>query len=219
MKRICLGCSLGMLVCMLLFSMIGIAQESAIPVQILTNNGDLVEGKLTNLASIIRLNVTAPATNVGPAQALDILTSTISQITVNFPKIVIETPSRTYVGPFSAFAGIPEVLTIEQQETIQNLEIAGLRAIALRGVSMHEPPPGLLGMELFPRTETGLSSQLAKAREEESSLALAQPIQQIFPRAWGEEISQTTTEIPEDRTSWLFLLAVTSIASLFFLTL
>jgi len=74
-------------------------------------------------------------------------------------------------------------------------------------------------MELFPRKETGLSGQLAKAREEESSLALAQPIQQIFPRAWGEEISQTTTEIPEDKTSWLFLLAVTSIASLFFLTL
>ncbi len=219
MKRICPGCSLGMLVCMLLFLVVGIAQESAIPVQILTNNGDLVEGKLANLASIIRLNVTAPATNVGPAQALDILTSTISQITVNFPKIVIETPSRTYVGPFSAFAGIPEVLTIEQQETIQNLKIAGLRAMALHGVSLHEPPPGLLGMELFPRTETGLSGQLATAKEEESGLALAQPIQQIFPRAWGEEISQITTEIPEDRTSWLFLLAVTSIASLFFLTL
>lgn len=219
MKRICLGCSLGMLVCMLLFSVVGIAQENAIPVQILTNNGDLIEGKLTNLASTIRLNVTAPAISVGPARALDILTSTISQITVNFPKIVIETPSRTYAAPFSAFAGIPQVLTIEQQETIQNLEIAGLRAIALRGVSMHEPPPGLLGTELFPRTETGLSGQLARAKEEESSLALAQPIQQIFPRAWGEEISQTTTGIPEDRTSWLFLLAVTSIASLFFLTL
>jgi len=219
MKRICLGCSLGMLVCLLLFSLVGIAQENAIPVQILTNNGDLIEGRLTNLALTIRLNVTAPATNVGPAQALDILTSAISQITVNFPKIVIETPNRTYVGPFSAFAGIPEVLTIEQQATIQNLKIAGLRAIALRGVSMHEPPPGLLGMELFPRTETGLSSQLAKAKEEESSLALAQPIQQIFPRAWGEEISQTTTEIPEDKTSWLLLLAVTSIASLFFFTL
>jgi len=50
MKRICLGCSLGMLVCMLLFSVVGIAQENAIPVQILTNNGDLIEGKLTNLA-------------------------------------------------------------------------------------------------------------------------------------------------------------------------
>ena len=219
MKRICMGCSLGMLVCMLLSSMVGIAQENAIAVQILTNNGDLIEGKLTNLASRIRLNVTAPATNVGPAQALDILTSTISQITVNFPKIVIETPSRTYVAPFSAFTGIPEVLTIEQQEAIQNLKIAGLRAMALRGVSIHEPPPGLLGMELFPRTETGLSGQLATAKEEESGLALAQPIQQIFPRAWGEEISQITTEIPEDRTSWLFLLAVTSIASLFFLTL
>ena len=73
-------------------------------------------------------------------------------------------------------------------------------------------------MELFPRTQTGLSSQLAKAKEEESSLALAQPIQQIFPRAWGEEISPTT-ETPEDKTSWLFLLAVTSIASLFFFTL
>lgn len=219
MKRICLGCSLGTLVCMLLFSVVGIAQENAIPVQILTNNGGLIEGKLTNLASTIRLNVTAPAISVGPARALDILTSTISQITVNFPKIVIDTPSRTYVGPFSAFTGIPEVLTIEQQETIQNLKIAGLRAMALHGVSIHEPPPGLLGVELFPRTETGLSGQLAKAREEESSLALAQPIQQIFPRAWGEEISQTTTEIPEDRTSWLFLLAVTSIASLFFLTL
>jgi hypothetical protein len=198
---------------MLLFSVVGIAQENAIPVQILTNNGGLIEGKLTNLASTIRLNVTAPAISVGPARALDILTSTISQITVNFPKIVIETPSRTYAGPFSAFAGIPEVLTIEQQETIQNLKIAGLRAIALRGVSMHEPPPGLLGMELFSSTETGLSGQLARAKEEESSLALAQPIQQIFPRAWGEEISQTTTEIPEDRTSWLFLLAVTSIAT------
>jgi len=219
MKRICLGCSLGMLVCMVLFSVVGIAQENAIAVQVLTNNGDLIEGKLTNLASTIRLNVIPPAVSVGPARALDILTSTISQITVNFPKIVIETPSRTYVGPFSAFAGIPELLTIEQQETIQNLKIAGLRAIALRGVSMHEPPAGLLGMELFPRTETGLSSQLAKAKEEESSLALAQPIQEIFPRAWGEEICQTRTEKPEEKTPWLFFLAVTSIASLFFLTL
>ena len=217
MKRICLGFSLGILIALLLFSVSSVAQENAIPVQILTNNGDLIEGKLTNLASTIRLNVTAPAVSVGPARALDILASTVSQITVNFPKIVIETPSRTYVGPFSAFTGIPGLLIIEQQETTQNLKIAGLRAIALGGVSMHEPPAGLLGMELFPRTETGLSSQLAK--EEESSIELAQPIQQIFPRAWGEEICQTTTEIPEEKTSWLFLLAVTSIASLFFLTL
>ena len=219
MKRICLGFSLGILIALLLFSVSSVAQENAIPVQILTNNGDLIEGKLTNLASTIRLNVTAPAVSVGPARALDILASTVSQITVNFPKIVIETPSRTYVGPFSAFTGIPGLLIIEQQETTQNLKIAGLRAIALGGVSMHEPPAGLLGMELFPRTETGLSSQLAKAKEEESSLALAQPIQQIFPRAWGEEICQTRTEKPEEKTSWLFFLAVTSIASLFFLTL
>jgi len=217
MKRMRLGCCLGILVSMLLFSVSGVAQENAIPVQILTNNGDLIDGKLTNLASTIRLNVTAPAVSVGPARALDILALTISQITVNFPKVVIETPSRTYVGPFSAFTGIPELLIIEQQETTQNLKIAGLRAIALRGVSIHEPPAGLLGMELFPRTAMSLSSQLAK--EEESSIELAQPIQQIFPRAWGKEICQTGTEKPEEKTSWLFFLAVTSIASLFFLTL
>ena len=110
----------------------------AIPATIMTNTGTVMEGSILGLAPMIRL--------VGPARILEVPISSIKQITIDFPRVVIEAEDETLIGPLSAFSGIEEEIRLEGANGA-NLKIpfASLRAIALNGNPLHPVPREWLG--------------------------------------------------------------------------
>jgi len=119
---------------------------AAVPAVILTNLGQVAEGSLTGIAPVIRLQKTDGITSIGPGPQFDVPLSSIRQITLDFPRIVIETEDRTLVGPFSSFSGISEALQLDRPgEATVTIPTASLRAIALNGHALHAVPRVWLG--------------------------------------------------------------------------
>ena len=112
---------------------------------ILTTTGHVMEGSVSGLAAVIRLTAPESVTFIGPGGQIDIPLEAIRQITVDFPRVVIETDEHLVVGPFSAFRGIDELLRIKRGGDLYNLPTASLRAIALHGNSLRSVPREWLG--------------------------------------------------------------------------
>jgi len=118
----------------------------AIPASIMTNTGTVMEGSILGLAPRIRLVEPGSARLIGPAGELEVPISSIKQITIDFPRIVIEADDRTLIGPFAAFSGIDEALTLDQEVGGDLLiPTAAIRAIALNGNPLHSVPREWLG--------------------------------------------------------------------------
>ncbi|MEA1871081.1 MAG: hypothetical protein U9N00_02640 [Candidatus Bipolaricaulota bacterium] len=115
----------------------------------MTTTGKTVQGRLSGISSIIRLSVPPPVTYVGPAQAFDIDLSTIRQILIDFPRVAVETEDRIYIGPFSAFSGISQLLTLTDGNTTHSFSIASLWAIALHGEPFQPLPREWMGDEFL----------------------------------------------------------------------
>jgi len=115
-------------------------QNGGLAAQVLTNEGKTLRGELAGIRSPIRLDVGAFAASIGPDQAYDIPLPTVRQITVDFPRVVIETVDRVFIGPFSAFRGIPQSLTLHRGDETSILPVASLRAIAVNGEAIHPVP-------------------------------------------------------------------------------
>ena len=118
----------------------------AIPASIMTNTGTVMEGSILGLAPTIRLVEPGSARLIGPAGELEVPISSIKQITIDFPRVVIEAEDKTLIGPLSAFSGIEEEIRLEGANGA-NLKIpfASLRAIALNGNPLHSVPREWLG--------------------------------------------------------------------------
>lgn len=127
--------------CVALFSSASCAQA----VSVKTNDGRVVQGDLSGLASVLRLVDPAPA--VGPAAVFDIPISTIQQVWVDFPRVVIETIDRVFVGPYSAFSGIAQVLKVEQGSSLAQIPFTAIRQIALDGSGFRALPREWLGQQ------------------------------------------------------------------------
>jgi len=121
------------------------AQTYGLPAQVETNDGRTILGDLLGLTSPIRLDASAFGPSVGPDQAYDIPVTGIRQITVDFPRVVVEAGDRVFIGPFSAFRGIAQRLTLHHAGQDLPLYTTALRRIALNGEAIHPVPYEWLG--------------------------------------------------------------------------
>ena len=118
----------------------------AVPAVILTNRGQVAEGSISGIAPVIRLLATDGVTSVGPGPQFDVPLSSIRQITLDFPRVVVETDDRTLIGPYSSFRGISEALQFDRTgEPSVTIPVSSLRAIALNGHSLRPVPRVWLG--------------------------------------------------------------------------
>jgi hypothetical protein len=117
----------------------------AVTVAVKTNGGHVLQGVLSGLGPTLRLQDPTPP--VGPAAQFDIPLAAIEQIWVNFPRVVIETVDHVIVGPYSAFAGIAQLLKIEDAGSVTEVPFAAIQAIAFNGAAFHPLPREWLGRD------------------------------------------------------------------------
>ena len=135
MRRRLVALSMMILVCVALAW-----TASAVPVTVLTNQGELIRGTLDGLSQILRLNRPADQPFVGPDKQFDVPLEVIRQITFDFPRVIVETVAGTLIGPYSAFSGIGELLQLDTGSGTMELATSALRAIALNGNSLRQVP-------------------------------------------------------------------------------
>ncbi len=112
-------------------------------VSVKTNDGDVLQGALSGLAAMLRLE--DPVPQVGPAAQFDIPLPSIQQIWVDFPRVVIETATHVIVGPYSAFSGIAQLLRVERFGDARQIPFAAIRQIAFGDTGFRELPREWLG--------------------------------------------------------------------------
>jgi len=136
-----------------------VVAAGAVQAIVLTNLGQVVEGALTGIAPVIRLLTTDGITSIGPGPQYDVSLDSISQITLDFPRIVIETADHTLIGPYSSFSGIAEALQLDRSgEPTVTFPTASLRAIALNGHALHPVPRTWLGNGFLSMPEIAAAS-------------------------------------------------------------
>jgi len=118
---------------------------SAVTVAVKTNGGRVLQGTLSGLGPTLRLQDPTPP--VGPAAQFDIPLAAIEQMWVNFPRVVIETADHVIVGPYSAFAGIAQLLKITAAGNVTEVPFAAVQAIAFNGAAFHTLPREWLGRD------------------------------------------------------------------------
>lgn len=217
------------LIAVLLISAAFALSASAIPATVLTNTGAPGSGNLTGLGSILRLvRPTEPAL-VGPDAQFDVPLSAIRQITFDFPRVILETATRTLIGPFSAFRGIAEILsfTPDGEDDPIDLPTAAFRAIALNGHNLRPVPREWLGTEFLtepdvvtaavPGATIGATSVVGCVGCEIDTSAYTAPDGDETP-IWN---TLTPTVPPEEETSgipwWVGLLGVALVVGVFYL--
>jgi hypothetical protein len=118
---------------------------SAVTVAVKTNGGRVLQGTLSGLGPTLRLQDPTPP--VGPAAQFDIPLAAIEQMWINFPRVVIETADHVIVGPYSAFAGIAQLLKITDAGNVTEVPFAAVQAIAFNGAAFHALPREWLGRD------------------------------------------------------------------------
>ncbi len=141
-----------------------------------TNGGDVLQGTLSGLAQVLRLEDPMPP--VGPAAQFDIPLDTIQQVWVDFPRVVIETVDRVLVGPFSAFAGIAQLLRIDSLGTSAEIPFAAIQQIAFNGEGFRPLPREWLGQNwlnqrLYVAKKTAAAASSVEQMESTASEAVA----------------------------------------------
>lgn len=192
----------------------------AIPAVVLTNTGQVADGSLSGLGPILRLVRPDDRPLVGPDVQFDVPLSSILQITIDFPRVIIETATRTLIGPFSAILGIPEMLRLDRDGSgSYDLPTASLRAIALNGASLRRVPREWTVSEFLTRPEVVAASPLTDGGCDDCSI-VPPPIGQ-FPGG-DEPIWNTMTPLlpPEtDRAElpwWVGMLGVAGVIGLLY---
>jgi len=182
---------------------------------ILTTTGKQAEGSLTGILPTVRLDASSLTDYVGPAQAFDIPRARIRQITLDFPRMVVETDDRVYVGPFSAFTGISELLVLHHGQETLRLETSSVRAIALHGHPLHPVPREWLGSTFLVMPLATAASPLVTATGE-APRAPSEPI--VSPT--GEELyPEVPIESEQEGPWWLGLLIVAALIALVYFSL
>jgi len=205
---------------LVLLGVVGIAMAAgAVPALVRTNVGTVLQGGLSGLAPTLRLS--DPSSLIGPLTQYDIPLSSILQIFVDFPRFVIETEDRVYIGPYSAFSGIAQELAISDRASGDRLFATTLSAIALNGQSFRPLPREWLGRQWLGqgirvitkpvRTATGTT-----ATTRPSTPVTSSPADEVI---WGE---LTPAETPVETTNglpwWVGLIAVGVILGLLLLS-
>ena len=165
-----------------------------------TTTGSVINGTITGIAPLLRLNSS-------PEVSFDIPLSSVVQMVIDFPRVVVETPTRVYIGPYSAFSGIDDIVTVQQDDTKHSVPFAALRAIAFNGHSFQKVPRTWLenGFLTLPAV---LNISLPAGHEEPTVDAHA-PETSSSAQTWGE-LYQTTTIPKKAETPWWLLLLITA---------
>ena len=183
---------------------------------VLTTNGQWIQGSVSGLAPAIRLAEPESITFVVPDAEYDIALADIRQITLDFPRVVIEAGDRVLVGPYSAFRGIDEVLRIDRERDAVELPTPSIRAIALHGNALHAVPREWLGDGFLDRPEilaaTPLTVVQAAASEAETFPILGQSEEPDLTPVWnGAAPVMPPTETGSEIPWWVGLLAVAAL--------
>jgi len=150
MRRTGVRCVLAVWLTCVAFFLVG----HAIPAIVLTTTGQIADGTLAGLGPILRLLRSDDVEHVGPDNQYDVPLSSILQISLDFPRVIVETTARTLIGPYSAFLGIDEILRLNRGTSGSvDIPTASLRAIALNGHSLRSVPREWTGMGFLTKPE------------------------------------------------------------------
>lgn len=191
---------------------IGAVMADTIPATVVMTNGRVLRGELSGLEPTSRLVADVPP-HVGPPGTLDIPVSEIRQITLDFPRLVIETAHRVFIGPWSSFEGIPSQLTIDTDQGRFALVTSAIRAMALHGNTLHtvprewlgdaflEMPAILIASAAETNTEIGVSAAEDSDFDDETIIDFTTPL-------FGGTVPTESIEEPASASSWWVLLIV-----------
>ena len=201
---------------------------NGVPATVLTSTGQIADGLLSGLGPVLRLLRPEGTEHVGPDAIFDIPLESIIQISIDFPRVIVETETDALIGPYSAFLGIGEYLKLDRG-TAGPIELptSALRAIALHGHSLRSVPRAWTGMgfltepEIFgatPLVDTEcdtctISVSRSRSADEDSFVAVDDGDELVY--------SMTPTVLPESDDSgipwWVGLLGVAGIIGLFYI--
>ena len=200
---------------------------SAVTVAVKTNGGHVLQGTLSGLGPTLRLQDPTPP--VGPAAQFDIPLASIEQMWINFPRVVIETADHVIVGPYSAFAGIAQLLRIEDAGSVTEVPFAAVQAIAFNGAAFHTLPREWLGRDWLNQRSyvvyktagaVGAVSAAAATEAEVEPLMVSAPVAE-----GGDEVIWNGTPPAEPAPTassgelpwWVLLIGVAVVVALFLL--
>ena len=206
-------------VCCLMVSLVlGLAlSATATQATVLTNLGGVADGTLTGLAPLIQLRAPDEVTVIGPMQQYNIPLSSIRQISSDFPRLVIETDTGVVIGPFSAFLGIDELLTLEMTSPFRSIDIpfTSVRAISLHGSSLRAVPREWMGDHFLSTPEIVTASPLVIEDCSNCTITTSSTSSSTSSNSTGDSTpiwNTITPETPIEETSefpwWLGLIGV-----------
>jgi hypothetical protein len=204
--------------CSLLLILAVALPAGAVPALVRTNAGEVLQGGLSGLAPVLRL--VDPHPLVGPAAQYDIPLSSILQIFVDFPRIVVETADRVYIGPYSTFSGIDQELRLDERGVGTGILATTLSAIALNGQPFRPLPREWTGRGFLVLEKASQAAKVATAAASAPARTIAQSDTTTEDDLiWGE---LTPTETPVQETAglpwWVGLVAVGLIVALLLLS-
>ena len=171
--------------------------------------GAVLNGTTTGMAPLLRLQYS-------PHLSFDIPTASVVQMVIDFPRVIVETPERVYIGPYSAFSGIDDVLTLQQGDARRDLPFAAVRAIAFHGNPLHKVPRLWLD-EGYLKTPTVLSIATPAGKEEPAPVGVTE--ETTPPQTWGDLYQSPVTQQSEETPWWVLLLITAGLGVLVYLSL
>ena len=122
--------------------------------------------------------------------------------------MVVETEDRVYVGPFSAYSGLSQLLVLNNRETAGvAIPMASVRAIALHGHTLHPAPREWLGSTFL---YMPLSSTVKTARAE----AYEPPRTSPTPSKRATAPVAEPAEAEQESAPWLLIVILGVVAAL-----
>ena len=209
------------IVCLLTISVVsGLAfGAAATQATVLTNLGGVADGTLTGLAPSIQLRAPDEVTVIGPMQQYDIPLSSIRQISIDFPRLVIETETGVVIGPYSAFRGIDEILTLMTGAGTTSIKIpvTSVRAIALHGSTLRAVPREWMGDHFLSTPEIVSASPLPLGDCTNCTLTIPASSDDDSTLIWNTISPEVPLEEPGELPGWVVLLGVAALVILFYL--
>ena len=195
------------LVCLLIVSLAAFGAGASL---VETTTGSVISGTITGISPNLRLDFS-------PHANFDIPLSSVVQMVIDFPRVVVETSTRVYIGPYSAFSGIDDVVTIQQDGSKRDIPFAALRAIAMNGHSFHAIPRTWLedGFLTLPAVLS-----VSPASEQENRTVATPGLERTTSAQTWDELYQIPTIPQQEETPWwLLLLIIAGLGVLVYLSL
>jgi len=222
MKRMVARCGI-----LVFFSCVMVCfSATAVPATVLTTTGQMADGLLSGLGPILRLLRPDGIEHVGPDAIFDIPLDSIVQISLDFPRIIVETTEDTLIGPYSSFLGISELLRLDRGTAgAIDIPTSSLRAIALHGHSLRSVPREWTGMGFLTKPEIFGATPLIDTECDTCSIALPTSDEDGFTPSDGGDVpifNTITPNLPPDTGTpeipwWVGLLGVAGIIGIFYI--